>query len=120
MKGMAILSFVYLAPAGAALLSSLGFWLGSVLDRRSGGGDVSQMRRFLLATFGAAVGSIIGSVIGMTAPELLESFGESVAYAGFEVGFFLGPPIGAVLFCVLGLWFGWILDRRACREAPPK
>lgn len=100
------------AVVGGAVFCLLGFWLGSLRDRRMGYSDSPQEWTRVAAGLGAAVGPIIGyaAVYGLTfvsmGGDCWRRFGASAA------GLFFGAPIGGILFCLLGFCLGSTLDER--------
>lgn len=103
--------------ACGAVFCVLGIRLASVLGGRARRTKSSQKWQ---ATF-AALGTALGPVIGYFAVYCLAPSGHSdvhgpVALAG---RLFLGAPIGAILFCLLGLYLGSALDLRSLRNGVP-
>ena len=109
---MAVMIF-FSIPAGGAVFSLLGFWFGCRLDARSPHTDSPRKWKAVFASLGAAVGPLIG-------------FGALYYYVflhgergdhwreldALGAGLFCGVPVGGILFCLLGLCFGCVLDGR--------
>ncbi len=105
----------FVVPIGGALFCLLGFWLGSVLDRRSEHDSSPKKWKALFAALGAAVGPVIGfyavSVFCVWNIRQSGHGNEFTGLAAMGIGIIFGVPIGGALFCLLGLWLGSALDR---------
>jgi hypothetical protein len=102
---------------GWAVFAGLGFWWGCVLDRRERGARTPQKWRGTFVTLGAALGSGIGYFVGC----YIIPPGRSEVHGPVDVAarLMLGVPVGAILFCLLGLCLGSVLDGRSRRNGPP-
>jgi MFS family permease len=104
-------------PLGGALFCLLGFRLGSVLHRRARRDGSSDKWKGFFSAVGAAVGPLIGFyAVGAVAIWSIRSAGHADEFTGLTAmasAIVLGVPIGGALFCLLGLWLGSPLDRRA-------
>lgn len=97
------------AMVGAALFCLLGFWCGSLVSPSVQGALVQKWRAAFCA-LGAAVGTVIGFIaverVAFFAMSLSREASEWTGLASAGFGMFLGVPLGAVAFCLIGLWLG--------------
>lgn len=107
-------------PAAAIILASGAVFcvLGIRLAFRLGGRG-RRMKAFQKwQAMLAALGTAFGPVIGYFAVYCLNAEGKSDGHVPVEFArLFFGAPLGAVLFCLLGLYLGAALDGRSRRQA---
>ena len=100
--------------ACGAIFCVLGIRLASVLGGRGRHAKSPQKWQTMLA----ALGTAFGPVVGYFAVYCLNPEGKSDGHV--PVGFarlLFGAPLGALFFCLFGLYFGEALDARSRRQA---
>ena len=99
-------------PAGGAVFSLLGFWLGCKLDARSRHTASPRKWTAMFASLGAAAGPLIGFGAFHYAALHGERDDHWHELDALAAGLFCGVPVGGILFCLLGFCFGCVLDGR--------
>jgi len=111
------IAFLVGIPVAGAAFCLLGLRFGSVLDGRSQHNASPQRWKLVLSTLGAATGPFVGYYC-VHHLVLLSMGGD--CWRGFFAGMHglvQGVPTGGILFCLLGLCLGSILDARSRRQA---
>lgn len=103
----------FAVPIGGALFALLGFCFGSGLDGGFEAVGASEKWRAVFAAVGAAIGPMIGLHAVARLSLRLSGHGGWKGLDALLKGIVSGLPIGGILFCLLGLCAGFLLDRRS-------
>lgn len=98
-------------PIGAALFSLIGYWCGSIGSQVTLDHARAQKLRASFCAAGAALGTCIGFFAAAGLALHLSKDEWERAASGFA-GLFIGVPVGAAVFCLIGLRLASSLARR--------